>query len=102
MQFALRQCVPFKFEWDPAKAIANLAAHGVSFEEARDVFDDLLSSTVNDPDHSTEESRFRTIGLSRANRLLVVVHTDRGDTIRIISARSATRREQHHYEEHSI
>lgn len=94
--------MPFKFEWNPAKAIANLAAHGVSFDEARDVFDDPLSSTVDDPDHSSEEARLRTIGLSRADRLLVVLHTDRGDTIRIISARRATRREQHQYEENPI
>jgi uncharacterized DUF497 family protein len=94
--------VPLQFEWDLAKAIANLAAHGVSFEEARDVFDDFLSSTVDDPDHSSEELRFRTVGLSRAGRLLFVVHTHRGDTIRIIGARRATRREQHQYEENPI
>ena len=94
--------MPLQFEWDPAKALANFAAHGVSFDEARDVFEDLLSNTVHDPDHSREELRFRTIGLSRADRILVIVHTDRGDTIRIISARSATRREQHQYEENSI
>ncbi len=92
----------FQFEWDPAKAIANFAAHGVRFDEARDVFDDLLSRTVDDPDHSIEEHRFRTVGLSRAGRLLFVVHTDRGDTIRIIGARRATRREQRQYEENRI
>ncbi len=91
--------MPFQFEWDPAKAIANFAKHGVSFEEARDVFDDPLSQTVDDVAHTLEEPRFWTIGMSLSGQLLVAIHTDRGDTIRIIGARRAIGREQHDYEE---
>ena len=89
----------FRFEWDPEKARANLAKHGVSFEEARHVFDDPLAQTVADPDHAVAEHRFRTIGVALDSRLVVVFHTERGDTIRIIGARRPTRREQHDYEE---
>ncbi len=87
------------FEWDEAKAEENLAKHGVSFPEATTVFGDLLSATIPDPAHSVGEERFLTIGLSHQSRLLVVAHADRGDTIRIISARVATRAERKSYEE---
>jgi hypothetical protein len=87
------------FEWDPEKARANRAKHGVSFEEAMRAFLDPLSVTILDPDHSESEARFVLIGQSPSGRLLVVVHTDRGDAIRLISARRATRRERRTYEQ---
>jgi uncharacterized DUF497 family protein len=87
------------FEWDPEKARANRAKHGVSFEEAMRAFLDPLSVTILDPDHSESEARFVLIGQSPSGRLLVVVHTDRGDSIRLISARRATRRERRTYEQ---
>jgi uncharacterized protein len=83
--------VPFQFEWDPAKAIANFAKHGVTFWEATEAFYDPLSLTTDDEAHSSEERRYSTIGLSRAGRLLLVSHADRDDRIRIIGARRATR-----------
>ena len=89
------------FEWDQKKARSNLAKHGVSFDEASTVFQDVLSVTIADPLHSTVEERFVLIGNSCRNRLLVVVHTDRGDRVRIISARLATRRERRNYEENA-
>ena len=88
-----------RFEWDAAKARANLRKHGVSFEEASTVFYDELAATGADPDHSVGEARFVTFGVSSDNRLLVVSHADRGDTIRIISARMATPPERRIYEE---
>ena len=88
-----------RFEWDPAKAAENLAKHGVSFEEAATVFRDALSATGSDPDHSFGEERFITFGVSTGGRLLVIAHTERGDTIRIISARPATPGERKIYEE---
>jgi len=88
-----------QFEWDPAKAAENLANHGVSFEEAATVFRDTLSQTGQDPDHSVGEERFVTFGVSTSGRLLVVAHTERGDTIRIISARPARPGERNIYEE---
>jgi len=88
------------FAWDPAKARRNLAVHGVTFDEASTVFKDPLSVTVEDPLHSDDEDRVILIGISESLKLLVVVHTDRGDTIRIISARSATAAEREQYEEH--
>lgn len=88
-----------KFSWDPNKAEENLKAHGVDFREAATLFDDLLSTTFPDIDHSNGERRFLIIGLSALARILVVSHTETGDTIRIISARSATRRERRFYEE---
>lgn len=88
-----------RFEWDPAKAAENLAKHGVSFEEAATVFRDTLSQTGQDPDHSVGEERFVTFGLSASGRLLVVAHTERSDTIRLISARMATPGERTIYEE---
>ena len=89
------------FEWDHQKAKTNLAKHGVSFDEACTVFKDEMSITIGDPLHSDDEDRFVVIGRSFRNRILVVVHTDRGDRIRIISARSATRKERIHYEENA-
>ena len=88
-----------RFVWDPDKAIANERWHGVSFPEATTVFDDLLSIAVPDLDHSIEEQRFLLLGLSERGRLLVVAHTERGDEIRLISARRANRRERRKYEE---
>ncbi|MGH9425669.1 MAG: BrnT family toxin [Terriglobia bacterium] len=88
-----------QFEWDPAKAAENLTKHGVSFEEAATVFRDTLSATGQDPDHSVDEERFVIFGVSTSGRLLVVAHTERGDTIRIISARPATPGERKLYEE---
>ena len=88
-----------RFEWDPAKAAENFAKHGVSFEEAATVFRDVLSATGADPDHSGDEERFVTFGISTGGRLLAISHTDRDDTIRIISARTATPSERTIYEE---
>ena len=88
-----------RYEWDARKAAANRSKHGVSFEEAATVFRDPLSQTGGDPDHSVAENRFVTFGLSARGRLLVVAHTEQGDTIRIISAREATARERAIYEE---
>jgi uncharacterized DUF497 family protein len=87
------------FEWAPEKAASNLTNHGVSFAEASTVFDDLLSTTTFDPDHSVEEDRFIIVGESQAGRMLLVAHTERGDTIRIISARTLTRAERKAYAE---
>ena len=87
------------FEWDPEKAEANLKKHGVSFEEAETVFYDSLSLTVPDPVHSDEENRFVITGFSDKQRQLVIVHTDRDDKIRIISARLATPSERKRYEQ---
>jgi hypothetical protein len=87
------------FAWDPWKGKSNLAKHGVSFDEARTVFDDPLFLVFADPDHSTEEDRFLIMGRSRQGRLLVVSYTERSDTVRIISARHATRQERKVYAE---
>lgn len=87
------------FEWNSRKAASNLKKHGVAFEEASTIFEDLLSLTIRDPWHSDEEDRFITIGRSLTNRILVVVHVDRGDNIRIISARPASGREKRRYAE---
>ena len=88
-----------RFEWDSAKAARNLRKHGVSFEEAVSVFYDPLAATGADPDHSEDEERFVTFGVSSAGRLLVVSHTERGEAIPIISARAATPSERRIYEE---
>jgi uncharacterized DUF497 family protein len=91
-----------RFEWDPAKAQSNLRKHGVSFVEAATVFWDPLAATTIDPRPEEEaEVRFVTVGTSKRGRLLVVAHCDRGDAIRIISAREPTRRERLSYEEGS-
>ena len=87
------------FEWDDEKAGQNRAKHGVSFEEAATVFGDPLSLTIDDPLHSHGEERFVTIGETIYRRVCVVVHTERGDRIRIISARLATNRERTDYEQ---
>ena len=87
------------FTWDPAKARTNRSKHGIGFEEAVTVFADLLSLTVPDEGHSRiGDDRFATIGISNRGRLLVVIHSDTGDTVRIVSARRATRRERRDYE----
>ena len=87
------------FEWDENKADRNLKKHGVSFEEASTVFADPLSRTIADPLHSEEEDRFVILGQSHRTRLLVIVSTERGENLRIISARPAGRRERKDYEE---
>jgi uncharacterized protein len=88
-----------EFLWDPKKAATNFRKHGVSFEEASTVFRDVLSVTGPDPDHSVGERRFITFGCASGGRLLVVAHADEGATIRMISARPATRQERKIYEE---
>lgn len=87
------------FEWDPVKARTNLQKHGVSFREAVSAFMDVLSVTILDRDHSDEEERLLLLGCSEEGRLLVIAHTDRGDRIRIISAREANRQERRQYEQ---
>jgi uncharacterized DUF497 family protein len=86
------------FEWDPEKAERNFLKHGVTFREAATVFRDPLGITVDDPDHSDEEDREITIGMSTAQRLLIVAHTDRHHRVRIINARELTRVERQAYE----
>lgn len=78
------------FEWDPKKATANRRKHGVTSKEATSALRDVFSATAHDPDHSDDEERFITFGVSSQGRLLTVSHTDRGNAIRIISARLAT------------
>lgn len=90
-----------EFEWNPDKATSNYQKHNVSFEEAATVFDDSLSITFPDPDHAIGENRYVIIGLSRFGQLLIVAHTDRGEKVRIISARKATRQERRFYEQGS-
>jgi len=87
------------FEWDETKARANLRKHRVSFEEAKTVFNDPVAITIPDPQHSVEESRYVSVGCSSQGRVLVVVFTDRGEKIRIISSRKATKSERQRYEE---
>lgn len=87
------------FEWDREKAETNLKKHGVSFGEAATVFFDPLSLTIPDPRHSDDETRFIITGFSDKQRQLVVIHTDRDDKIRIISARPATPSERKKYEQ---
>jgi len=87
------------FEWDPNKAAGNRQKHGVTFEEATSVLRDVFSATAHDPDHSGGEERFVTFGVSSQGRLLAVSHADRGNAIRIISARLATNAERQIYEE---
>ena len=91
-----------QFEWDKSKAARNLSKHGISFEEAATVFGDPLSDTFDDPDHSTEERRFIIIGSSEKGRMLIVLHTDDGEVVRLISAREPTRGEREFYEEGRI
>jgi uncharacterized DUF497 family protein len=87
-----------RFEWDPGKAAQNRKKHGVSFEEAATVLFDPLSATFDDPDHSGEEERYVTIGYSFRGKLLVIAHTDKEASIRIISARQATSNERKRHE----
>ena len=87
------------FEWDLDKATQNYRKHRASFHEAATVFADPLAVTYHDPDHSLSEERFITVGISRNGRVLIVAHSDRGENVRIISARKTTLRERKHYEE---
>lgn len=89
------------FEWDPNKSRKNIKIHGVSFDEASTAFRDPLSLAIFDPLHSDEKERLILIGSSCKNRLLVIVHTEREDKIRIISARKATKKERKQYEENA-
>ena len=88
-----------EFEWDSSKAATNENKHGVSFEEATEVFSDDLSVTILDPDHSIDEERFVIFGKTFGDRYVVVAFTDRDDRIRIVSARQMTRRERKAYEQ---
>ena len=87
------------FEWDPKKAAANEQKHGVTFQEATEVFADDYSSTVADPDHSAEEERSVIFGVTTIGRYLVVSFTDRDDRIRIVNARPMTPSERRAYEQ---
>jgi len=87
------------FKWDPRKAAVNVTKHRIDFHEAATVLNDTLSTTFPDAGHASIEMRFVTIGMSNRGRILVVVHTEQGDAIRIISARRATRHERRFYEE---
>jgi len=87
-----------RFEWSSSKAAENERKHGVAFEDAATVFDDVLSSTVADPDHSEGDERFLTFGVDVSGKPLVVAHSEHGDTIRIISSREMTRQERRAYE----
>ena len=88
-----------RFEWDAEKASLNLRKHRVSFEEAQTVFEDDLFIAFSDPGHSEGESRYLVMGQSKQGRLLVVAYTERRESVRLISAREATRRERNDYEE---
>ena len=87
-----------EFSWDDRKARRNVQSHGVRFEEAVTVFIDPLARVYDDPDHSDTEVRFLLVGHSLAGRMLLVVHAEKGDTIRIISARRTTPHERAEYE----
>ncbi|MBM3181342.1 MAG: BrnT family toxin [Chloroflexi bacterium] len=89
-----------EFEWDEEKAKSNLKKHGVSFEEGATIFNDPMIATILDPDHSEDEERFISIGMSVIRRLLSVIHTYRKDRLRLISARKATKAEKKNYENH--
>jgi len=89
--------VSLAFEWDERRDKANRRKHRISFEEAATAFADSRSITITDPDHSDEEERYVLLGLSYRGNMLVVVHTERGDSVRIISARKATKRERGQY-----
>ena len=88
-----------EFEWDDEKAAANIAKHGISFDEAKTVFDDPLYVDFYDPDHSFDEHRYIIIGESQPRRLLIISYTERDNVIRLISAREVTRSERETYEE---
>lgn len=87
------------FEWDKAKAITNAAKHGITFEEAKTVFNDIHAIAIADPDHPNEEERYIAVGLSHRGNLLVVVYVERGAAIRLISSRKAMHREWRTYEQ---
>ncbi len=89
------------FEWDKRKEATNIRKHGVSFHEASTVFLDSLSMTFYDPDHAEDEDRYITLGMAKNGRLIFVSHADRGDRVRIISAREASKRERNGYERRS-
>jgi uncharacterized protein len=91
-----------EFEWDQSKADANLMKHGVSFEEAKTVFDNPLAAIFDDEAHSMNEQREIIIGHSQQNRLLLTAFTERSSSIRIISARLATRKEREDYEQNAL
>jgi uncharacterized protein len=91
-------CLAYVFEWDSAKAIANLQKHGVTFDEATTVFGDPLALLMADPDHSDAEERYLLLGMSSRKRLVVVAFAERPPRTRLISARRATRRERRRYE----
>lgn len=91
-----------EFEWDQLKAIANLKKHGVSFEEAKTVFDNPLAVIFDDDAHSKDESREIIMGHSQQSRLLLVAFTERSNNIRIISARLVTRKEREDYEQNAL
>ncbi len=87
-----------RFEWNREKAVLNFKKHGISFDEAVSIFFDPLAATFDDPDHSLDERRLTTIGYSSQDRLLVVCHTERSGSVRLISARRATKREKKRHE----
>lgn len=87
------------FEWDEAKDLSNQKKHGVSFDEAKTVFNDPRSLTIADEAHSDDEDRFIDMGISSRGRLIVVCYTERGPNIRIISSRNATKSERKNYEQ---
>jgi uncharacterized protein len=89
----------YLFEWDPGKEAANARDHGITFDEATEVFGDPLALNMPDPSHSKGEERFLVLGLSRRRLLLVVSYAERGPRTRIISARLASRAERRRYEE---
>ena len=88
-----------KLEWDENKAAVNLSKHGISFDEAKTVFDDSLYVDFYDPDHSYDEHRYIIVGESKRGRLLIVSYTERDNAIRLISARKVTQREREAYEQ---
>jgi hypothetical protein len=88
-----------EFEWDQQKAKSNLSKHNISFEEAKTVFEDPLYLDFYDPDHSESEHRYIIIGKSSKGRILLISYTERGEKIRIISAREATKQELNAYQE---
>ena len=87
------------FEWDEEKAVRNEAKHGLSFEEAKTVFNDPLAVTIPDPEHSAQEDRWVDTGLSSGGEVLVVWYTERDNRIRIIGCRRATRAERRAYQQ---
>lgn len=90
-----------QFEWDPDKDLQNQTKHGVSFDEASTVFGDSFALTIDNPDHSLDESRYLTTGYSSRQRLIIVAHTDREERVRIFSAREVTAAERRVYEQES-